>query len=89
MEAFQRDHPMYNADILPRPIGEMLGDRWMQTNRPGNAVAAYQAALQIAPNQLDSLLGSSKAAKLNGHRALAESYRTTIRKENGRFAKCA
>lgn len=32
MGDFERDHPMYYADILPRPTGEMLGDMLMQMN---------------------------------------------------------
>ena len=83
MGDFERDHPMYYADILPRPTGEMLGDMLMQMNRPAEALVAYQAALKLAPNRLDSLLGAIKAAQQEGQQALAERYSTAIRKENG------
>jgi hypothetical protein len=82
MEAFERDHPMYYADILPRPTGEMLGDMLMKMNRPAEALAAYQAALKLAPNRLDSLLGASKAAKLSGQPTLAQRYSAELREEN-------
>ena len=83
IEAFECDHPMYYADILPRPTGEMLGDMLMQMSRPAAALAAYQAALKLAPNRLDSLLGATKAARLDGQQRLAERYSAAIRKENG------
>ena len=83
MEEFERDHPMYYADILPRPTGEMLGDMLMQMHRPAEALAAYQAALKLAPNRLDSLVGAAKAAKLDGQRTLESRYSASIHKENG------
>ena len=82
---FERDHPMYYADILPRPTGEMLGDMLVQMNKPAEALTAYQAALKLAPNRLDSLLGVIKAAKLIGQQAIAKQYTAAIREENGLF----
>ena len=82
---FERDHPMYYADILPRPTGEMLGDMLVQMNKPAEALTAYQAALKLAPNRLDSLLGAIKAAKLIGQQAIAKQYSAAIREENGLF----
>ena len=83
MENFERDHPMYYADILPRPTGEMLGDMLMQMHRPAEALAAYQAALKLAPNRLDSLVGAAKAAKQRGQQADVDKYSAAIRQENG------
>lgn len=85
VEGFERDHPMYYADILPRPTGEMLGDMLMQMDRPAEALTAYQAALRLAPNRLDSLLGAIKSADLSGHQAIGKQYSATIREENGTF----
>lgn len=61
----------------------MIGDMLMQMNRPAEALAAFQAALKLAPNRLDSLLGATKAAKLDGQQALAERYRVATSKEDG------
>lgn len=83
MADFEHAHPMYYADILPRPTGEMLGDMLMQMKRPAEALAAYQAALTLAPNRLDSLLGALKAAEMTGQTAEEEHYNTVLRKENG------
>ena len=52
-EQFERDHPMYYADILPRPTPEMLGDMLLQIGRPAEALSAYKRSLDLAPNRLD------------------------------------
>lgn len=87
MESFERDHPMYYADILPRPTGEMLGDMLLQMSRPKESLAAYQAALKLAPKRLDSLLGAQRAAKLDGQDAIAKQYGSEILEENAVFAE--
>jgi len=86
MTAFEQDHPMYYADILPRPTGEMLGDMLLQMNRPADALLAYQVALQLAPNRLDSLLGASKAARLAGKPWASTPYASEISREGVRLA---
>lgn len=78
---YERDHPMYYADILPRPIGEMLGEMLLRMNRPKEALEAYQSALSVAPNKLDSLLGAEAAAVKSGDISLAKNYATTMRTE--------
>ena len=83
---FERDHPMYYADILPRPTGEMLGDMLLQMNRPAAALVAYQASLKLAPNRLDSLLGASRAAKLAGEVSISQQYVSKITTEGGQLA---
>lgn len=67
---FERNHPLYYADVLPRPVSEMLGDMLLQMGRSTEALTAYQAALDIAPNRLDCLLGAKTAAakSRNGQR---------------------
>ena len=86
MAGFERDHPMYYADILPRPTGEMLGDMLLQMNRPADALLAYQAALRLAPNRLDSLVGASQAAKLTGQLSVSTRYSSDIKNEGGQLA---
>ena len=86
MAVFERDHPMYYADILPRPTGEMLGDMLLQMNKPADALLAYQASLNLAPNRLDSLVGASNAADLSGEPSISEEYASRIRSEGGRLA---
>jgi len=83
---YERDHPMYYSDILPRPSSEMLGDMLSQMGRPAEALAAYQTALDLAPNRLDSLVGAMKAATNTGNAQLANEYAEKIRTEGGRIA---
>jgi tetratricopeptide (TPR) repeat protein len=80
---YERDHPMYYADILPRPTGEMLGDMLLQMGRPDEALETYKGALELAPNRLDSLLGARIAAERSGNIELAKDYERTIRAEGG------
>jgi len=80
---YERDHPMYYSDILPRPSSEMLGDMLSEMGRPTEALAAYQAALKVAPNRLDSLLGAMKSADKSGNTQLAKGYAEKIREEGG------
>jgi tetratricopeptide (TPR) repeat protein len=83
---YERDHPMYYADVLPRPIGEMLGDMLSQMGKWTQALQAYQMALELAPNRLDSLVGAMSAAAKSGNVQLSEAYATKIRSEGGRIA---
>jgi cytochrome c-type biogenesis protein CcmH/NrfG len=77
---------MYYADILPRPSGEMLGDMLLQMGKPAEALDAYKAALELAPNRLDSLLGARTAATRSGNVALAKEYEEKVRGEGGVIA---
>ena len=85
-ELFEKDHPMYYADILPRPSSETLGDMLSEMSRSPEALAAYQAALSVAPNRLDSLLGAMKAATKSGNTQLAKDYAGKIRAEGAVLA---
>lgn len=58
----------------------------LQMNRPADALLAYQEALKLAPNRLDSLAGASKAAKLAGQLSASTRYSSRIQNEGGRLA---
>ena len=77
---------MYYADILPRPTGEMLGDMLLQMGKPAEALDAYKAALELAPNRFDSLTGAKTAAAKLGNRKVSEEYANKIRAEGGLIA---
>src|SRR3984957_6286361 len=80
---YERDHPMYYADILPRPSGEMLGDMLLQMDKPAEALEAYKQALELAPNRLDSLVGANAAAARSGSMELSQEYSQKILAEGG------
>ena len=84
-EQYERDHPMYYADVLPRPTAEMVGDILMEMDRPSEALAAYVTALQFAPKRFDSLRGAELAAEKSGNLQLADGYAKQIRAEDGVF----
>ena len=83
---YERDHPMYYADILPRPTGEMLGDMLLQMAKPGEALEAYKQALELAPNRFDSLIGAKAAAARSGNMELSQEYARKIIAEGGLLA---
>ena len=75
---YERDHPIYYADVLPRPSSEMLGDMLSEMGRPAEALQAYKVALEMAPNRMDSLQGAQNAAAKSGRQKLADSYAEKI-----------
>lgn len=83
---FERDHPMYYADILPRPSAEMLGDMLLEMGKPDEALESYKSALALAPNRFDSLVGARKAAEQLHNKRVAQQYTSAIRKEGATLA---
>jgi tetratricopeptide (TPR) repeat protein len=70
---FEKSHPMYYADILPRPAAEMQGDMLFQMGQRAGARRAYEAALEVAPNRRNSRVGlSSCSVPSNQRRPLAQ-----------------
>src|SRR5437660_4549724 len=53
---------------------EQLGDLLLEQNQPEQALAAYEASLQLAPNRFNSLFGAGRAAELAGTPSKAETY---------------
>jgi tetratricopeptide (TPR) repeat protein len=80
---YERDHPIYYADVLPRPSAEMLGDMLSKMGRPVQALDAYKVALEMAPNTLDSLRGAEASASKSGQAALAREYGEKIARLGG------
>ena len=55
--AFEKNHPVYYADVLPRPASEVLGDMLLQMGEERQACAAFHASLTLAPNTFDAVQG--------------------------------
>ncbi|MGH7540524.1 MAG: tetratricopeptide repeat protein [Gemmatimonadota bacterium] len=64
------------APILP--ARELLGDLLMELDRPGEALAAYEAALDATPGRLNALLGTARAADAAGEPEKARTFQRTI-----------
>jgi tetratricopeptide (TPR) repeat protein len=56
------------------PAREMLAELLRSAKRPGEALAAYEAVLKIAPKRFDALYGAAKAAEENGNPGVASRY---------------
>jgi tetratricopeptide (TPR) repeat protein len=61
LEASTPKHAVTPGPTLPAE--ELLGDMLMEQGRPGDALAAYQRALNLYPNRLNSMLGAERAEK--------------------------
>jgi tetratricopeptide (TPR) repeat protein len=57
-------HPVTPGSVLPPR--ELLGDMLLETNRPAEALAEYEAALRQAPRRFNSLYGAARAAERAG-----------------------
>lgn len=55
--AFEKNHPVYYADVLPRPAAEMLGDMLLDMGEEKQACGAFHTSLTLAPNTLDAVQG--------------------------------
>jgi tetratricopeptide (TPR) repeat protein len=65
-------HPVTPGAVLP--AGELLGDMLADAGKHADALAAYQAVLERAPNRFNSLYGAAVAAENSGDPARASSY---------------
>lgn len=69
------------AAVTPGPIlpaRESLGDLLLLTDRPGEALAAFEAALAREPNRFHALAGAGRAATAAGDRVKAVNYYTQL-----------
>ena len=60
------------------PSHEMLGDMLLETNKPEEALAEYQASLKNDPGRFDSLYGAAHAAELAGKHDRANEYYSAL-----------
>jgi tetratricopeptide (TPR) repeat protein len=65
-------HPVTPSAVLP--ARELLGDMLLLHRKTDDAIAAYEAALEISPNRFNSLYGAGRAAEMAGKKQLAEKY---------------
>lgn len=63
--------------VTPSPVvpaRELLGDMLLESGRPAEALAAFEASAQREPNRLRGLYGAARAAALAGDREKARTY---------------
>ena len=65
-------HPVTPGAVLP--ARELLGDMLALSERPEEALAAYETSLKTSPNRFNSLYGAGRSAELAGDTHAAASY---------------
>lgn len=61
LEATTDKEAVTPGEVLP--AGELLGDLLMELKRPAEALAAYEAVLEVSPNRLNGLHSAARAAE--------------------------
>jgi tetratricopeptide (TPR) repeat protein len=82
-KAAELEDSMDKSPVTPGPIlpaREMLGDFLLATNRPQEALVAYERSLKDSPGRLNGLSGAARAAQLAGDREKARTYYTQVAK---------
>jgi hypothetical protein len=75
--AAEREDKTDKAPVTPGPLAparEMLGELLLDADRPGEALAAFEASQQKEPNRFRGLYGTARAAERAGDRAKAKHY---------------
>lgn len=65
-------HPVTPSAVLP--ARELLGEMLLEMDRPNEALAAFEASLDVSRNRFNSLTGAGRAAELAGDQNKAEAY---------------
>jgi tetratricopeptide (TPR) repeat protein len=72
LERTVEKHPVTPGALLP-PY-EALGDLLMELERPNEALAAYEASLDVWPGRYRSILGAARAAAASGDDAASQRH---------------
>lgn len=59
---------------VPKPARELYGDMLLDSGKPAEALAAYEATLQKEPNRLGATVGAAKAAEKAADNGKAQEY---------------
>ena len=82
MEAATDKHPVTPGPIVP--AREMNADLLMEVGRPAEALAEYEASLQVAPSRSYALAGAFRAAGAAGQDEKARALYATLAKVTAR-----
>ncbi len=72
LESATPKHPVTPGPTLP--AYELLGDMYMESGRPKEALDAYETALKSYPRRFNSTLGAARAARASGNENRAADY---------------
>lgn len=59
---------------VPKPARELYGEMLLESGKPAEALAAFEATLKKEPNRLGATVGAAKAAEKSGDAAKAQDY---------------
>jgi tetratricopeptide (TPR) repeat protein len=59
---------------VPKPARELYGAMLLESGKPDEALAAFEATLKKEPNRLGATVGAAKAAEKAGDNAKAQEY---------------
>jgi tetratricopeptide (TPR) repeat protein len=59
---------------VPKPARELYGEMLLESGKPAEALAAFEATLQKEPNRLGATVGAAKAAEKAGDNTRAQEY---------------
>ena len=74
----QRPEPILNPPMLLTPMSTRLGGFFLTTDKPGEAIEAFQQALHAFPNNANALAGLKRAYEATGKTAEAEETQKKI-----------
>ena len=72
--------PVTPGSLLP--AREMLGDMYLELDRPGNALMEYEAALTRCANRYNSLYGAMRSAEMTGSKEKVKYYSAALENIN-------
>ncbi len=72
MEDGTEKHPVTPGEIIP--ARELLGDMFLEMNKPALALEAYKSVLQTHPNRFNALYSAGLAAQTKGNKEEARLY---------------
>lgn len=72
LEDATEKNPVTPGTLLP--AREMLGDLYMELNRPKDALIQYELSLKKNPNRFNSIFGAGRSAELIGDKKKTEYY---------------
>jgi tetratricopeptide (TPR) repeat protein len=80
LEDATEKNPVTPGQLLP--AREMLGDLYLELNKPKDALKQYELTLEKNPNRFNSLYGAGKSAELIGDKEKAAFYFSAVLKNN-------
>ena len=76
MEDASEKHPVTPGPVVP--ARELLGEFLLTTDKPADALLAFESTLQRSPNRFNALYGAARAAQIAGQREKARQYYSAL-----------